>query len=120
MTAFVLTLAIIVTALLCFDVTFAMAATSGSWGNDVNWSYDSSSKTLTFTGTGAIKDCGEIAVGFLKNQAPWIDYKKEITKIVINEGITEIGEYNFYNCVSLKLLFFRVRLRLSEEAVYMI
>ncbi|MGN0522042.1 MAG: leucine-rich repeat domain-containing protein, partial [Eubacterium sp.] len=101
-TAFVLTLALMVTTLLCFNVSLAHAATSGTWGDDVTWSYDASTTTLTFTGTGAIKDCGEIAIGSSKNQAPWLDYKPDITKIVISEGITEIGEYNFYNCTALK------------------
>ncbi len=101
-TSFILALALIVTTLLCFNISFANAATSGQWGDDVTWSYDASTTTLTFTGTGAIKDCGEIALGSLKNKAPWLDYKPDITKIVINEGITEIGEYNFYNCTALQ------------------
>ncbi|MCM1284612.1 MAG: leucine-rich repeat domain-containing protein [Acetobacter sp.] len=103
----ILSLTLIVTAVFSANMFEAFAAASGEWsatgtGNSVKWSYDEDTTTLTISGIGKMKDCGEIAIGFAKNQAPWKDYKSNITKIVVEEGITEIGEYCFYNCTALK------------------
>lgn len=65
----------------------------------VTWSFDTSTGTLTLTGTGAIKtfsDAGPMPY-------PWCDYDgsenhkgmEDITTIVIGEGITNIPDYAF-------------------------
>lgn len=65
----------------------------------VTWSFDTSTGTLTLTGTGAIKtfsDAGPIPY-------PWCDYDgsenhkgmEDITTIIIGEGITNIPDYAF-------------------------
>ena len=78
----------------------AIAATSGNCGatgheSDVTWSFDESSGTLTISGTGAMADYT------WKNPnttAPWFaEYKDSITKLVIEEGVTHIGKFSFYN-----------------------
>ena len=88
----------IISALLGYNM-LAAAATEGNCGangNNAQWSYDSSTGTLTISGTGATKNYNAAL-----SQAPWDTYKPNITKIVVEEGITEIGNYNFYNCVAL-------------------
>ncbi|WP_026517167.1 leucine-rich repeat domain-containing protein [Butyrivibrio sp. MC2021] len=74
-------------------------ATSGSCGStasdDVNWKYDTSTRTLTITGKGAIKDYET------KWDTPWYYWKDSIKRIVIGEGITRIGAGNFID-VSLE------------------
>ena len=76
----------------------------------VTWSFDTSTGTLSLTGTGAIKmfsDQGPMAY-------PWCDYDgsennkgmEDITTIVIGEGITNIPDYAFamYEyCTSISL-----------------
>ena len=54
--------------------------------------------TLTISGTGAMQsfDADETAY-----RTPWAGIKENITSIVVEEGITEIGDYAFYNCVNL-------------------
>ena len=58
---------------------------------DVNWSYDASTYTLSFSGEGRMADYTE------DNRAPWYKYLDYIYKINLGEGITYIGDYAFYN-----------------------
>ncbi len=87
--------------LFSFNATpfYAADATSGSCGKSgasVNWVYDDKTKTLTITGTGAMKDFGIISAGAFANVAPWKPYREKCTTVVIGEGVTSIGDYAFY------------------------
>lgn len=73
------------------------AATKGTCGTNATWEYTASTQTLTIKGTGATKDYNAIL-----SKAPWESYKPNIVNLVVEEGITEIGQYNFFNCVALK------------------
>lgn len=73
------------------------AATSGSCGTNAKYTYDEAAKTLTISGSGATKNY----LGVVLNRAPWYDYMSEITTVVVEEGITELGNLNFYQCTSL-------------------
>ncbi len=68
-----------------FPVT-AFAAESGSCGANLKWSY--SDGVLTITGTGAIQS-------YENEEQPWDEMRRSITKIVVEEGITAIGDYAF-------------------------
>ena len=50
---------------------------------------------LTISGNGAMADYDDMVVS---NMAPWYPQSKNITQIVVNEGITSIGEAAFYSC----------------------
>ncbi|MCL2597719.1 MAG: leucine-rich repeat protein [Paludibacter sp.] len=53
---------------------------------------DSFNYSLTISGSGAMKD-------FVTESAvPWHSIRTNITSIVINTGVTSIGNYAFYNC----------------------
>lgn len=73
------------------------AVTKGSCGTNATWEYTAATKTLTIKGTGATNDYNAIL-----KKAPWESYKPNIVNLVVEEGITEIGQYNFFNCVALK------------------
>jgi hypothetical protein len=90
-----LSVAMLITTLFALQFT-TFGATAGTCGNSATWSYDSKTTTLTISGTGATNDYNALI-----SRSPWLNYKSEITKIVVEEGITEIGNYNFYNCVAL-------------------
>jgi len=75
-------------ALLCL-VSFALA--DGTCGANLTWTFSGS--VLTISGTGAMDNW------LLSN--PWKDYNKEITGVVIEEGVTSIGDYAFYMCETL-------------------
>ena len=81
-------------ALLCLTVTSAWADDSGTCGTSLTWSYVESTHTLTISGTGAMTDFGYM-------ETPWYDYRTDITNIVIEDGVTTIGEYAFIECENL-------------------
>lgn len=102
----ILALAIIVSALFCFNISIVYGANSGNCGastlgrpaaSNATFKYDTASKTLTISGTGATKDYGDTVV----NRTPWYSYRTDITKVVIEEGIETIGKLNFYGCTAL-------------------
>ena len=72
--------------------TLAWADASGKCGENVTYSFVSSTGTLTISGTGAMKD-------YNNTSAPW--YYLSIEKVVINNGVTSIGEYAFEGCTGL-------------------
>lgn len=67
-----------------------------SWNsaNDVSWSLDDNG-TLTISGTGQMKSYSE------SNAAPWFSERLSIKQVVIDPGVTYIGNYAFYYCVNL-------------------
>jgi hypothetical protein len=63
------------------------AATSGSCGDNVTWSY--ADGTLTITGTGAMRN-------FTQYDRLANAYSSSITRVVIGSGVTSVGNYAFY------------------------
>lgn len=61
----------------------------GVCGDNVRWSFDSATGTLTISGNGAMEDY-EIA-----NDTPWYRVADQVQSIVINVGVTTIGSYSF-------------------------
>jgi hypothetical protein len=79
----------------------AAEPTSGICGDNLTWEFDEYTSTLTISGTGAMYDYESVSMsGFFINQ-PWYSFADKITKIVINDGVTYIGEYAFYKCENL-------------------
>ncbi|MDE6034639.1 MAG: leucine-rich repeat domain-containing protein [Ruminococcus sp.] len=71
--------------------------TSGKCGDNAYWTLDKSTGKLTISGKGDIYDYGDWA--YETQSPPWCDdkdYGSYIKNIVIEEGITGIGVYNFY------------------------
>lgn len=66
-------------------------AAAGEGGEDVTWSVDEETGTLTISGTGEIQDYGNT------NDTPWNEYSQEVTKVVIGDGVTAIGQNSFEN-----------------------
>lgn len=68
-------------------------ATSGTiTGTNITWSIEDG--VLTISGTGAMPD-------YTPGGAPWYSSYKEITALVIGDGITDIGTNCFYGCIAL-------------------
>ena len=72
--------------------TSVNAQTSGDCGDNATWSYEST--TLTISGTGAMYD-------YAYGEAPWNAYAGEITSLVIESGITSVGNNAFAGCEKL-------------------
>ena len=75
--------------------TLAWADDSGNCGSNVTYTYVESTGTLTISGTGAMEDFTSYS------KVPWNAYRSSIKKVVINNGVTSIGEEAFYNCTGL-------------------
>ena len=74
--------------------------TSGNCGttgheSDVTWTL-TSDDVMTISGTGAMANYSSF-----KPKAPWDGYKASITSVVIESGVTRIGEFAFNQCTSL-------------------
>ena len=74
--------------------TLAWADASGSCGENVTYSFVESTGTLTISGTGAMKNYEQYTM-------PWKAYISSIEKVVIEDGVTSIGEYAFEGCTGL-------------------
>ena len=75
--------------------------TCGAEGDNITWTYDTETKTMTFSGTGAMKQYIDIGNGsggkyieypeWVLNAECWDVYKNNVEKIIFEEGITDIG-----------------------------
>ena len=92
----------VVIIVLCF-VTISMCLLSVAIAENIavgtlgtlRWKIDSEG-VLTISGNGAIQNFGYNAGG------AWNDYKSSITVVIIQDGVTSIGENAFFGCGNLK------------------
>lgn len=68
---------------------------TGSCGTNVNWSLLDG--VLTISGTGAMNN-------YLSNSIPWYAYRNMIRQVIVEEGVTTIGNGAFYQCVNIENL----------------
>ena len=69
--------ALLLSALVCYKV----------FANDVNWRYDSETKTLYISGSGPMDDYEN------SYSAPWNPYILTLENLVVEEGVTSVGNY---------------------------
>lgn len=74
--------------LLAVGVSAAEIVDSGNCGDNLTWTLDSEG-TLTISGTGTIDD------------APWKSVSDDVKQVVIENGVSGIGESAFSNCENL-------------------
>ena len=79
-------------SVISFATLTASAATSGKVGN-CEWSLDGT--VLTIRGNGDMD-------GYFRSGNEWPWYKKNITQVIVEEGVTEIGMSAFYMCETLR------------------
>lgn len=110
-----LALAMIVTSVNLGTLTAHAAGTSGTCGEGVRWTYNEDTKTLTISGDGPMEDYVKQSDG--SGYAPYMKelgekkveyydtYYIDDTKIehlVIENGVTSIGDLALYRCYALK------------------
>ncbi len=83
---------VFILTLLCFPIA-VNAATSGTWGDNVTWSLDNG--TLTISGTGDMYNSD------MFDSTPWYGSLSSIKKVVIEQGVTSVGDYAFQECANL-------------------
>lgn len=67
----------------------------GTCGDNATWKLQDTGK-LTISGTSAIYDYTAT------NPAPWNEYLSSIKQVIVEDGITHIGDYTFANCGELE------------------
>ena len=72
----------------------AQNPTSGTAG-PLTWKYDTGTKTLTISGK------GEMPNYTWKDKAPWQEHTREMQILVVEEGVTGIGDYAFQGAGNL-------------------
>ncbi|SCG89308.1 Fibronectin type III domain [uncultured Clostridium sp.] len=70
---------------------FHVNSISGTFGAGLKWSYDGATQELKISGSGSIPT----------DNLPWRDYEESIRTIIIEEGITSVGEYTFWKYPNL-------------------
>ena len=80
-------------AVLAMSIVEISAQTSGTTG-PLSWTYDENLQELSISGTGDMPD-------YEFGKSPWEEYKENIEKITLGEGITNIGNNAFGNCVAI-------------------
>ena len=66
------------------------AVSSGSCGDNVTWTLENG--VLTLSGTGPMTNYSRYA------DVPWADFRGKIKSVVIEDGVTTIGDIAFYAC----------------------
>ena len=102
-------------AVLLLAVLLAMSMAQAAWaatvasgecgaeGDNVTWVLDDAG-TLTISGTGEMKDYSTETGDFNVNltAAPWyLNNRGNLSQVIIQNGVTNIGDYAFYYCSNL-------------------
>ncbi len=72
------------------------AATTGTCGDGVTWSLDSTGK-LTISGNGTMANYTHLS----SSRAPWFESYSSVKSVVIQSGVKSVGDYAFYYCINL-------------------
>ncbi len=81
----------------------SVSAASGTCGDNLTWVYDGHTQTLTISGTGEMESYSSIYFkgNIFVTSAPWWSYYNSMKNVVINSGVTSIGNRAFYGCTGL-------------------
>lgn len=86
---------IFISFLLVLLPTCICADETGNCGDNLTWTYVESTNTLTISGT------GEMTNFTYNKDMPWNSYLTSIRNLIIEQGVSTIGDYSFYDCNSL-------------------
>ena len=74
----------------------ADVATSGTWGENLTFDFDETTGILTIDGTGEMRDFN------FYDYVVWKNFRENIKTVIINDGVTSIGNYAFLKCSNLE------------------
>ena len=75
----------------------------GRCGENLFWSLDTDTGVLTVSGTGGMADYSGYKYNgvYLDSPAPWMEHQPYIKTVIIEDGITRIGQNAFNGCAAL-------------------
>ncbi|MBR2008923.1 MAG: leucine-rich repeat domain-containing protein [Peptococcaceae bacterium] len=83
----------------------AAVVDSGVCGENLTWTLDDTG-TLTVSGTGAMLNFEYYSPSPTKSTHPWKNVASSIKTVVIDDGVTTIGNYAFYCCTNMTSVIF--------------
>ena len=86
---FITLLVVICLAMSMLAFSVSAATDSGTYGDNLKWTFDTDTKTLTFSGSGTLTGLPS------DSSDAYMKYALEVRHIVVAEGITAIGENSF-------------------------
>ena len=88
---------VLLLCVVCFGTTKEANAAiySGECGKNLTWEYDDTTKTFTISGTGTMYTY------FTSGERPWFEFRREIEKGVIGEGVISLSSGTFSGCTNL-------------------
>ena len=78
----------------CSIEAYAEVVASGEYGENLTWELDEEG-TLTFSGTGEMRNSSYAEL------RPWYMSYSDVKKVIIEDGITSIGDWMFRDCICL-------------------
>lgn len=81
---------IMVITIIPLSAITSSAAPSGTCGDNLTWTFDEGTSTLTISGAGEMND-----YYYYENSRPWDIYSQDIKNVVIGDNVTTIGDYAF-------------------------
>lgn len=69
----------------------AIADDNGTCGDNLSWKYIESTHTLTISGIGTMTNFSWYG------GAPWYNIREKIETVILESGVTSIGNYAFYD-----------------------
>lgn len=85
-----------------YFIAIAAAMSLFTASAEVTYMYDESTKTLTFSGEGEMNVYTTDVFGDTYVDPEWSSLKDEVEKVVINEGVTNVGKHAFLSFSKLK------------------
>ncbi|MBQ3149653.1 MAG: leucine-rich repeat protein [Clostridia bacterium] len=80
--------------LLDLSITASAEEYSGICGDNLTWTFNEETGELTISGTGNMRN-------WTTGNAPWYKYNSSIKNVIIDNGVTSIGDSAFYYCYNL-------------------
>ena len=95
-------------------VTASAVTASGVCGENLTWTFEEETGTLTISGSGDMYDFSYSG----ENTAPWYAQRSAITRVILGEDVTSVGTYAFLYCRKLTELFLPAKIqKLGEDAI---